>query len=86
LSEVVKVTISLPSDLLHLTDETAQAEHKPRSGIIRDALTSYIKELECQEMVKGYQEMAALNHTLAEEPMAAVNETRAKYDWVPIGG
>ena len=77
--EVVKVTISLPADLLQLTDETAQAERKPRSGIIRDALASYIKERERQEMIKGYQEMAALNRTLAEEPMAAVNETWANY-------
>ena len=77
--EVVKVTISLPADLLQLTDETAQAEQKPRSGIIRDALASYIKERERQEMIKGYQEMAALNRTLAEESMAAVNETWANY-------
>ena len=28
--EVVKVTISLPSDLLQLADETAQAEHRNR--------------------------------------------------------
>ena len=72
--EVVKVTISLPSDFLQLADETAQAEQKPRSGVIRDALASYIKERERQEMIKGYQEMAAMNRTLAEEANAATNE------------
>ena len=59
--EVVKVTISLPSALLQLADETAQAGQKPRSGVIRDALASYIKEREHQEMIKGYEEMAAMN-------------------------
>jgi metal-responsive CopG/Arc/MetJ family transcriptional regulator len=77
--EVVKVTISLPSDLLQLADETARAEQKPRSGIIRDALASYIKERERQQMVKGYQEMAALNRTLAEEANEATNEVWSRY-------
>ena len=77
--EVVKVTISLPADLLQLADETAQAEQKPRSGIIRDALASYIKERERQEMIKGYQEMAVLNRTLAEEANEATNEVWPRY-------
>ena len=77
--EVVKVTISLPSDLLQLTDETAQAEQKPRSGVIRDALASYIEERERQEMIKGYQEMAAMNRTLAEEANVATNEVWLRY-------
>ena len=77
--EVVKVTISLPADLLQLADETAQAEQKPRSGIIRDALASYIKERERQEMIKGYQEMAMLNRTLAEEANEAMNKVWPRY-------
>lgn len=77
--EVVKVTISLPSDLLQLTDETAQAEQKPRSGVIRDALARYIEERERQEMIKGYQEMAAMNRALAEEANAATNEVWPRY-------
>ena len=77
--EVVKVTISLPADLLRLTDKTAQVEEKPRSGIIREALALYIKERERQEMIRGYQEMAALNQELAEEAGAAVNEVWAEY-------
>ena len=77
--EVVKVTISLPSDLLQLADETARAEQKPRSGIIRDALANYIKERERQEMIKGYQEMAGLNRELAEEANEATNEGWSRY-------
>ena len=79
MSEVVKVTISLPADLLQLADETAQVEEKPRSGIIREALALYVKERERQEMIRGYQEMAALNQELAEEDRAAVNEVWAEY-------
>jgi len=78
--EVVKVTISLPADLLRLTDKTAQVEEKPRSGIIREALALYLKKRERQEMIRGYQEMAALNQELAEEAGEAVNEVWAKYD------
>ena len=79
MSEVVKVTISLPADLLQLADETVQVEEKPRSGIIREALALYVKERERQEMIRGYQEMAALNQELAEEDRAAVNEVWAEY-------
>jgi len=77
--EVVKVTISLPANLLRLTDKTAQVEEKSRSGIIREALALYVKERERQEMIRGYQEMAALNQELAEEAGAAVNEVWAEY-------
>jgi len=43
-------------------------------------LTRYLEERERQEMIKGYQEMAALNKELAEESMSAVNEVWAKYN------
>jgi len=79
--EVVKVTISLPSALLQLADETAQAGQKPRGGVIRDALASYIKEREHQEMIKGYEEMAAMNRTLVEEANAATNAVWPGHDY-----
>jgi len=79
--KVVKVTISLPSALLQLADETVQAGQKPRSGVIRDALASYIKERERQDMIKGYQKMAAMNRTLAEEANAATNAVWPGHDY-----
>lgn len=77
---VVKLTISLPADLVRLTDEAAQMEKKPRSRIIRDALTRYIEEREREEMIRGYQEMAELNRELAEEADGATNEVWPGYD------
>jgi CopG family transcriptional regulator/antitoxin EndoAI len=71
--EVAKITISLAPELLQATDEVARQERRPRSHIIREALALYLKERERQEMIKGYQEMAALNKELAEESMSAVN-------------
>jgi len=55
-------------------------EGSQKHPIIREALALYLKQRERQEMIKGYQEMAALNKELAEESMAAVNEVWAKYD------
>jgi CopG family transcriptional regulator/antitoxin EndoAI len=80
MSKVAKITISLAPDLLQATDEVARQERRPRSQIIREALALYLKERERQEMIKGYQEMAALSKELAEESMSAVNEVWAKYD------
>ena len=76
----VKVTISMPQDLLRAADELAEREGRGRSNVLQDALRSYIRERERQEMIKGYQEMAALNRELAEADMAAVNEVWARYD------
>ncbi len=75
-----KVTISMPQDLLRAADELAEREGRGRSNVLQDALRSYIRERERQEMIKGYQEMAALNRELAEADMAAVNEVWARYD------
>lgn len=80
MSEVAKVTISLAPEILRATDEVAQQDRKPRSGVIREALTFYLQERERQAMIKGYQEMAELNRELAEESVAAVNEVWVRYD------
>jgi len=77
--KAAKVTISLPADVLRVTDRMAQVEDKPRSGIIREALAFYVKERERQEMIRGYQEMAALNQELTKEAGAAINEVWAEY-------
>jgi metal-responsive CopG/Arc/MetJ family transcriptional regulator len=79
MQKTVKVTISLPAELLRRADETAHAEQKPRSGVIRDALVSYMRERERQEMIKGYQEMAVLGRRLAEEANEATNEVWPGY-------
>jgi CopG family transcriptional regulator/antitoxin EndoAI len=80
MSEVAKITISLAPELLRAADEIAREERRPRSHIIREALTLYLKERERQEMIKGYQEIAALSKELAEESMPAVNEIWARYN------
>ncbi len=80
MSHAAKISISLAPELLRAADEVAHQEGKPRSHVIREALTLYLKERERQEMIKGYQEMAQLNRELAEEAMAAVNEVWARYD------
>ncbi len=75
-----KITISMPQDLLRAADELAERQGRGRSNILQDALRSYIRERERQDMIKGYQEMAALNRELAEEDMTTVNEVWARYD------
>jgi hypothetical protein len=55
-------------------------EGSKKCHIMREALALYLGQRERQEMIKGYQEMAALNKELAEESMSAVNEVWARYD------
>ena len=51
-----------------------------RAAISSEKHWPSISKRERQEMIKGYQEMAALDKELAEESMSAVNEVWARYD------
>lgn len=65
-----KIMISLPDSLLKEVDTIVSMEKINRSEFIREAMKLYIRErnkMELREQMKnGYQEMGAINLTLAE--------------------
>ncbi|QUH27258.1 CopG family ribbon-helix-helix protein [Serpentinicella alkaliphila] len=65
-----RIIISLPDVLLKEVDFIVSMEKTNRSEFIREAMKLYIREKNKmklrEKMKKGYQEMAAINLTLAE--------------------
>lgn len=76
--------ISIPDSLLQEVDGIAAMEKLSRSQFVRDAMRLYIEDRKRKAvrdlMRRGYQEMAAINLTLAEEGLAADAEA---YDLMP---
>lgn len=74
-TKVAKVTISLPKELLELTDRLARERDVTRSGLIAELLEKEEEARITALMAEGYQEMAEENHSLAEESFPMVSET-----------
>jgi metal-responsive CopG/Arc/MetJ family transcriptional regulator len=68
----LKVTISLPHDLLEFADAVAAEKGETRSGVFADLLAEKQRERLHALMAEGYQEFAKENLAQAEE---AVNIT-----------
>ncbi len=71
MTELKRVMISIPNQMLEEIDSFAATEKLSRSQFFRDAMGSHIENCKHQAFVesmrKGYQEMAGINLTLAEE-------------------
>jgi len=71
LTELRRVMISIPDQMLEEIDSFAATEKLSRSQFFRDAMGNYIENCKHQAFVesmrKGYEEMAVINLTLAEE-------------------
>lgn len=71
MAELKRIMISIPDHLLQEIDSVAAVEKITRSQCMRNAMRLYIedrkKKAVLENMRKGYQEMAAINLTLAEE-------------------
>jgi CopG family transcriptional regulator/antitoxin EndoAI len=84
LSELRKILISLPDNLLKEVDSIVSVEKINRSEFVREAMKLYIREkrkIEMRDkMKKGYQEMAEINARLAEMCFDADNEQQQKYE------
>lgn len=75
--------ISIPSSLLQEVDGIIATEKRNRSEFVREAMRLYIEERKRrvirEVMKRGYQEMAIINLTLAEEGLMLDGET----DYLP---
>ncbi|MDP4179977.1 MAG: ribbon-helix-helix protein, CopG family [Bacillota bacterium] len=84
MSELKKILVSLPDNLLKEVDEIVTVEKINRSEFVRKAMKLYIREkrkIEMRDkMKKGYQEMAEINAKLAEMCFDADNEQQQKYE------
>lgn len=75
---VKKIVISLPEAMIREVDGIVALENGSRSQVFHQAMEWYLQE--CyrnrlhEELRMGYEEMAPINLTLAEEALAAENE------------
>jgi metal-responsive CopG/Arc/MetJ family transcriptional regulator len=73
-----KLTISVPSDLLKLTDEIAKEKNVSRSKLISSCLRDLAdKRLEAR-MIEGYKAIAKDNLKFAENSIHLANEVLTK--------
>lgn len=83
-ADLRRIMISIPNSLLQEVDGIIAMEKLSRSQFVRDAMRVYIEDRKRKAvrdlMRKGYQEMAAINLTLAEEGLEADREA---YDLMP---
>jgi len=70
-AELKRIMISIPNSLLQEVDGIIAMEKLSRSQFVREAMKRYIEDRKKQAirdmMRKGYQEMAVINLSLAEE-------------------
>ncbi|MBE7027414.1 MAG: ribbon-helix-helix protein, CopG family [Ruminococcaceae bacterium] len=78
MSQLKKVLITVPENLLKEADELVQSEKMNRSEFVREAMKLYIKEKRRShirsQMEKGYQEMAEINLAVSEMYFEAEND------------
>ena len=71
MAEIRRIMISIPNNLLKEVDGIIANDKLSRSQFVRDAMRLYIEERKrrtVRDMMRiGYQEMAVINLTLAEE-------------------
>jgi CopG family transcriptional regulator/antitoxin EndoAI len=83
-AELKRIMISIPNSLLQEVDGFIAMEKLSRSQFVREAMRLYIEERKRKAvrdlMRKGYQEMAVINLTLAEEGLSADVEV---YEMMP---
>lgn len=84
MAELKRIMISIPNSLLQEVDGIIAMEKLSRSQFVREAMRLYIEDRKRKAvrdmMRKGYQEMAIINLTLAEEGLPADVEV---YDMMP---
>ena len=84
MSEMKKIILSLPEELLEKVDDQLKYEEISRSEWIRRALILALEQAKKDriraQMEQGYQEMGLLNLALAEETLAADNSDFVIYE------
>jgi metal-responsive CopG/Arc/MetJ family transcriptional regulator len=73
-SQVAKLTISLPRDLLAITDEIAAEKKISRSKVVHMCLRDLAARRLQEKMIEGYQALAKDNLKFAKQAMGIALE------------
>ncbi len=73
-SQVAKLTISLPSYLLSITDEIAAEQKISRSRVVYQCLHDLAEQRLQQKMAEGYKALAKDNLKFANQAIKIVHE------------
>jgi len=73
-TQVAKLTISLPKNLVSFADEVASEENISRSRVISNCLSEFAQKRKMQLMEEGYKVMAKENSDFAKLAFALQGE------------
>lgn len=79
-AKVAKLTVSVPRDLITLTDEIADERHVSRSKVVSTCLQELASKRLRDEMVEGYKAMAKENLQFAKEATGIAHEVMPKWE------
>jgi len=74
MSEIAKLTISLPRNLISFADMLAREKNTSRSGAIAIVLQESAEERERAAMIEGYKAMAEQHREFAAMTLPLANE------------
>ena len=74
MSQVAKLTISLPRDLLSLADEVAREQAISRSRVISACLEELAERRRVAKIEEGYKAMAEMNRLFADDAVKIAHE------------
>lgn len=80
MTRVVKLSISLPRELLSVADQIAQEQGTSRSKVISACLEEVAERRRIAQLEEAYREMACENRLLAEQLLPAVLESWPGWD------
>jgi len=80
MAQVLKLTISLPGDLLSFADELAGERRLSRSRFIAACLRDYIERLKEAQMKEGYEAMAEEQRRFAAAALTLAGEVLPEWE------
>lgn len=81
-TQVAKLTISLPKNLISFADEVASEENISRSRVISNCLSEFAQKRKMQLMEEGYKVMAKEHEQFAKISAEAASEVVPSWDQV----
>jgi metal-responsive CopG/Arc/MetJ family transcriptional regulator len=78
--KVEKLTISIPKDLIDLTDKIARQRGVSRSKVVTICLQEYATDLMRAQMAEGYRALSKENREFAGQTADIVHEIMPEWD------
>jgi len=80
MSGVLKLTISLPRDLVRFADTLAKERYVSRSGVIASLLQGLADERERVAMIEGYKAMSEQHREFADMALPLAKEVLPEWE------